>query len=247
MLLHTVSTSQHNLPFQKHEEDLRVWADVFHCWRARANLTSHDIAEQMNHIFLSLYRKVQKHFLHKHNLKHLWQNKSLMYPTSKSILCKLLMRLISRSVLYSSWASCATASVWGSLSPVPERTSFSEARFLDTSSATLLGIESCYRFVKVWSQFQNNRQAYLTFSHFLSAASSLSMCAILSFKFLTISPGLFWDFPNGKGMAEVDLKRNVWWNKALLRGNLTSCKHLYQVNCNKIKQKYLTWTEQGYR
>lgn len=53
-----VQTSQHNLPFQKHEEDLRMWADVFDCRRPRANVTSHNIAEQVNHVFLSLSRKV---------------------------------------------------------------------------------------------------------------------------------------------------------------------------------------------
>lgn len=49
-----VQTSLHNVPFQKHEEDLRVRADVFYRRRTGADLTSHDVAEQMNHILLSL-------------------------------------------------------------------------------------------------------------------------------------------------------------------------------------------------
>lgn len=63
---------------------------------------------------------------------------SVFYPTSKSILCRFAMRVMRRSVLYSSCASWATASVWGSLSPVPLSISFSEAKFLDASSATLV-------------------------------------------------------------------------------------------------------------
>lgn len=43
-----------NLPFQKHEEDLWVCRDVLHCGCASANLTSHNVAEQMNHILLPL-------------------------------------------------------------------------------------------------------------------------------------------------------------------------------------------------
>lgn len=44
-----------NLPFEKHEEDLWVCRDVFYRGCARANLTSHNIAEQMDHILLPLH------------------------------------------------------------------------------------------------------------------------------------------------------------------------------------------------
>lgn len=46
--------AQTNVPFQEHEEDLRVRADVFYRRRTGADLTSHDVAEQMNHVLLSL-------------------------------------------------------------------------------------------------------------------------------------------------------------------------------------------------
>lgn len=41
-------------PFQKHEEDFWVRGDVFDGGCAAANLTSHNIAEQMDHILLAL-------------------------------------------------------------------------------------------------------------------------------------------------------------------------------------------------
>lgn len=44
-----------NSPFQQHEEDLRVGGNVLDCGCAGANLTPHYVAEQMNHIFLSLW------------------------------------------------------------------------------------------------------------------------------------------------------------------------------------------------
>lgn len=46
-----------NLPFQKHKQDLLLCRDVFHRGRTGANLTSHNIAEQMNHILLPLYKQ----------------------------------------------------------------------------------------------------------------------------------------------------------------------------------------------
>lgn len=67
------------------------------------------------------------------NHQHRWKLSSL---TSKSIRCRFAMRAMRRLVLYNSWASWATASVWGSLSPVPHSTSFREDRFFETSSAT---------------------------------------------------------------------------------------------------------------
>lgn len=48
-------TENMNLPFEKHEEDLWVCRNVFYRGRAGANLTSHDIAEQMDHILLPLH------------------------------------------------------------------------------------------------------------------------------------------------------------------------------------------------
>ena len=44
-----------NLPFQKHEEDLWVCRDVLYRGCASANLTSDNIAEQINHILLPLW------------------------------------------------------------------------------------------------------------------------------------------------------------------------------------------------
>ncbi len=49
-----------NLPFQKHEQDLWVCGDVFYRGRTGANLTSHNIAEQMNHILLPLKKHTKK-------------------------------------------------------------------------------------------------------------------------------------------------------------------------------------------
>ena len=46
-----------NLPFQKHEEDLWVCRDIFYGWCTSANLPSHNVAEQMNHILLPLKKK----------------------------------------------------------------------------------------------------------------------------------------------------------------------------------------------
>lgn len=48
-------TENMNLPFEKHEEDLWVCRNVFYRGRAGANLTSHNIAEQMDHILLPLH------------------------------------------------------------------------------------------------------------------------------------------------------------------------------------------------
>ena len=72
--------------------------------------------------------------INNHN-HHRWK---LILLTSKSILCRFAMRVMRRLVLYSSCANWATASVWGSLSPVPHSTSFREDRFFETSSATLI-------------------------------------------------------------------------------------------------------------
>ena len=47
-----------NLPSQEHEEDLCVCADVFYRGCTGAYLTSHNVAEQMNHILFSLQRKI---------------------------------------------------------------------------------------------------------------------------------------------------------------------------------------------
>lgn len=62
-----------NLPFQKHEEDLWVCRDVFHRGRTSAYLPSHNIAKQMNHILLPLWKKKKKHsnwrlMIHRHIL-----------------------------------------------------------------------------------------------------------------------------------------------------------------------------------
>lgn len=43
-----------NSPFKQHEEDLRVCGNVFHCGGASANLPSHNIAEQMDHVLFAL-------------------------------------------------------------------------------------------------------------------------------------------------------------------------------------------------
>lgn len=46
-----------NLPFQQHEEDLRVGRDVLHCGGACANLTPHNVAKDVDHIFFTLLFK----------------------------------------------------------------------------------------------------------------------------------------------------------------------------------------------
>lgn len=48
--------------------------------------------------------------------------------------CRSATRVLRSPLLYSSWASCATASVCGSFSFVPYRISFMATRFLETSS-----------------------------------------------------------------------------------------------------------------
>lgn len=57
-----------------------------------------------------------------------------MILTSKSINCRCSTSVISSPLVYSSWASWATVSVWGSLSLLPYRISFMETKHLDTSS-----------------------------------------------------------------------------------------------------------------
>lgn len=56
------------------------------------------------------------------------------FLTSKSMSCKSATRVLRSPLLYSSWASWATASVWGSFSFVPYRISFMATKFLETSS-----------------------------------------------------------------------------------------------------------------
>lgn len=56
MVLNLFLLKKINLPFQEHEEDLWVCGDVFHCGCTGANLTSHNITEQMNHILLPLLK-----------------------------------------------------------------------------------------------------------------------------------------------------------------------------------------------
>lgn len=56
------------------------------------------------------------------------------FLTSKSMSCKSATRVLRRPLLYSSWASCATASVCGSFSFVPYKISFMATRFFETSS-----------------------------------------------------------------------------------------------------------------
>lgn len=54
MLIHDCALGSGNLPFQQHEEDLRVGRDVLYSWGASANLAAYYVAKQMNHILLSL-------------------------------------------------------------------------------------------------------------------------------------------------------------------------------------------------
>lgn len=49
-------------PFQQHEEDLWVWGDILNRGRTGANLTPYNVAEQLDHILLSLVDNDDKHY-----------------------------------------------------------------------------------------------------------------------------------------------------------------------------------------
>ena len=42
------------LPFQQHEEDILLGAQVFHCGSPDADLTPEDVVEDLGHILLTL-------------------------------------------------------------------------------------------------------------------------------------------------------------------------------------------------